>query len=133
MPHTLVNPAGLHDPTPFGYSHSAAVPAGSALVLVAGQYGSKPDGSVASPHFADQVQQALHNLGVALAAHGLDPSHVVQLRSYVVQPDFERLGLVAQAVRSACGSMPPVQTLVGVAALAMPDMLFEVEAVAVRP
>ncbi|WP_407927804.1 RidA family protein [Hydrogenophaga crassostreae] len=29
------------------------------------------------------MKQAFHNLGVALAAHGLDPGHVVQLGIYV--------------------------------------------------
>jgi enamine deaminase RidA (YjgF/YER057c/UK114 family) len=133
MAHTVINPAGLHKPVPFGYSHSVAVPAGAALVLVAGQYGSKVDGSLVSPDFAPQVQQAFHNLGVALAAHGLDLSHVVQLRTYVVSPDFEKLGVIGQAVRERCGDTPPTQTLIGVASLAMPDILFEVEAVAAGP
>jgi len=133
MPHTIVNPAGLHDPAPFGYSHTATIPAGTELVLVAGQYGSSTDGAVVSPDFTEQVQQAFRNLGVALAAHGLDLSHVVQLRTYVVNPDFDKLGAIAQAVRGGCGANPPTQTVIGVAGLAMPDILFEVEAVAARP
>lgn len=133
MPHHLVNPDGLHDPTPFGYSHTASIAAGTALVLVSGQYGSGPDGRVVSPHFAEQVAQAFRNLGVALAAHGLEPRHVVQLRTYVVKPDFERLGVVGQAVQAACAKVLPTQTLIGVASLALPDILFEVEALAARP
>jgi enamine deaminase RidA (YjgF/YER057c/UK114 family) len=128
--HTVVNPDGLHDPVPFGYSHTAAVPAGTELVLVAGQYGSRADGTVVSPDFAEQVQQAFRNLAVALGAHGLDLSHVVQLRTYVVNPDFDKLGAIGQAVRTGCGDTPPTQTVIGVAGLAMPDILFEVEAVA---
>jgi enamine deaminase RidA (YjgF/YER057c/UK114 family) len=133
MPHTIVNPKGLHNPTPFGYSHSVSIPAGAELVLIAGQYGSKPDGAVVSPNFADQVQQAFHNLGVALAAHGLGLSHVVQLRTYVLNLDFGKLGVIGQAVRAGCGDTPPTQTVIGVSGLAMPEILFEVEAVAVRP
>lgn len=133
MSHTFINPAALHDPTPFGYSHTASVPAGAELVLVAGQYGSGPDGTVASPDFDVQVKQAFDNLGVALAAHGLDLSHVVQLRTYVVDPDFDKLGAIARAVHAGCGAQPPTQTTIGVAGLALPDILFEVEAVAVRP
>jgi enamine deaminase RidA (YjgF/YER057c/UK114 family) len=133
MSHTIVNPDGLHDPVPFGYSHTAAVPAGTDLVLVAGQYGSDSDGGVVSTDFTEQVQQAFRNLGVALAAHGLDLSHVVQLRTYVVNLDFEKLGAIGQAVGAGCGDKPPTQTVVGVAGLAMPDILFEVEAVAARP
>ena len=133
MPHTIVNPAELHDPVPFGYSHTAAIPAGTELVLVAGQYGSSKDGAVVSADFTEQVQQAFRNLGVALAAHGLNLSHVVQLRTYVVNLDFEKLGAIAQAVQGGCGDTPPTQTVIGVAGLAMPDILFEVEAVAARP
>lgn len=133
MTHTIVNPAGLHNPIPFGYSHTAAVPAGTELVLVSGQYGSDANGAVVSPDFAAQVQQAFDNLGVALGAHGLDLSHVVQLRTYVVGIDFEKLGAIGQVVGMRCGDTPPTQTVIGVAALAMPDILFEVEAVAARP
>jgi enamine deaminase RidA (YjgF/YER057c/UK114 family) len=133
MAHAIVNPDGLHDPVPFGYSHTAAIPAGTELVLVSGQYGSGPDGAVVSSDFAEQVRQAFRNLGVALAVHGLDLSHVVQLRTYVVNPDFAKLGAIGQAVREGCGEPPPTQTVIGVAGLAMPDILFEVEAVAARP
>ena len=133
MSHTIVNPAGLHDPVPFGYSHTASIPAGTELVLVAGQYGSRTEGAVVSPDFTGQVRQAFHNLGVALAAHGLDLGHVVQLRTYVVNLDFDKLGAIAQAVQDGCGDTPPTQTVIGVASLAMPDILFEVEALAARP
>lgn len=133
MPHTIVNPKDLHDPIPFGYSHTAGIPAGTGLVLVAGQYGSNVDGRVVSPNFAEQVRQAFRNLGIALAAHGLTLEHVVQLRTFVVDPDFEKLGIIGQAVHAGCGNMPPPQTLLGVSSLAMPDILFEVEAIAARP
>ncbi|AOW93702.1 endoribonuclease L-PSP [Rhodococcus sp. WMMA185] len=132
MPHTIVNPSALHDPIPFGYSHTAAIPAGTELVFVSGQYGSGTDGAVISTDFAAQVERAFENLGVALAAHGLDLSHVVQLRTYVVDPDFEKLSVIGQAVQR-CGDIPPTQTVIGVAGLAMPDIRFEVEALAARP
>ncbi|MCF2533457.1 RidA family protein [Yinghuangia soli] len=133
MAHSIVNPAGLHNPVPFGYSHTAAIPAGTELVLVAGQYGSGPDGAVVSDEFADQVKQTFRNIETALAAHGLDLSHVVQLRTYVVDHDVTKLGPIAGAVQEHWGTNPPTQTLLGVASLAAPDVLFEVEAIAARP
>ncbi|MEH0554493.1 RidA family protein [Streptomyces sp. B21-101] len=129
----LVDPEGLHDPIPFGYSHTVIIPAETELVLVSGQYGSGPDGAVVSADFTEQVQRAFHNIGVALAAHGLDLGHVVQLRTYVVNHDVSKLGPIAAAVRAGWGAKPPTQTLVGVASLAAPDVLFEVEALAARP
>ncbi|MGW8768958.1 RidA family protein [Streptomyces sp. NPDC055815] len=132
MAHALINPEGLHDPVPFGYSHTAAVPVGTELVLISGQYGSGPDGAVVSTDFTEQVKQAFRNIGVALAAHGLDLGHVVQLRTYVVNHDVTKLGPIAEAVLEGWGTNPPTQTLIGVASLAAPDVLFEVEALAVR-
>lgn len=132
MSHTVDNPAGLHDPVPYGYSHTAAIPSGAGLVFVSGQYGSGIDGAVVSTEFAAQVTQAFANLEVALAVHGLGLSHVVQLRTYVVQPDFEKLGVIGQAVAQRCGATPPTNTVIGVAALATPDIVFEVEAVAAQ-
>jgi len=70
MSHTSLNPAGLHDPVPFGYSHTTSIPADTGLVLVAGQFGSSADGTVVSADFAEQVRQTFRNLGVALPPTG---------------------------------------------------------------
>lgn len=133
MSHVMINPPTLHDPTAFGYSHTASVSGASGLVFVAGQYASNRDGRVVSNDFADQVKSAIGNLAVALAAHDLELAHVVQLRTYVVGLDFDKLGAIAQAIGAAWGSSPPTQTLIGVASLAMPEIQFEVEAIAARP
>ena len=69
-------------------------------------------------------------LAGVLAALGLDLSHVVRLSTYMVNPDVDKLGAITQA---GYGDTPPTQTVIGVAGLAMPDILFEVEAVAARP
>ncbi len=133
MPHIVANPAELHDPGAFGYSHTASVPTGTDLVFVAGQYASNTAGEVVSSEFGEQVERAFANLGIALADHGLDLRHVVQLRTYVVDHDFGRLGAIVEAVRDGWGATPPTHTVIGVAALATPDVLFEVEAVAAHP
>ncbi|MEU4443818.1 Rid family hydrolase [Actinosynnema sp. NPDC050801] len=130
MPHTLVNPDGLHDPTGYGYSHLAATTGD--LVLVAGQYGSDRDGHVVSDDFAEQVDRAFANLGTALRAAGLDYHHVARLGTYVVDHDADRLAVLADRVGRIWGDRPPAQTLLGVATLALPGILFEVDAVAAR-
>lgn len=132
MSHTIVNPAALHDPVPFGYSHTACIPAGTELVLVAGQYGSVAEGAVVSNDFGEQVAQTFRNLRTALAAHSLDLSDVVQLRTYVVDHGLDKLGPIGAAMQANWGAHPPTNTLIGVGGLAMPDILFEVEAVAAR-
>ncbi len=85
-----------------------------------------------SADFAEQVGPTFRNIGVALAAHGLDLGDVVQLRTYVVNYHVSKLGPIAGAVQEVWGAKPPTQTRVGVASLATPDMLIEVEAVAAR-
>jgi enamine deaminase RidA (YjgF/YER057c/UK114 family) len=132
MSPTIVNPTELHDPTAFGYSHTASAPAGE-LVFVAGQYGSDQTGQTASTDFATQVERSFANLVTALQAVGLDHTHVVRIGTYVVDHDHDKLETLVAAVSRIWGDRPPAQTLVGVAALALPDMLFEVEAVAIRP
>jgi enamine deaminase RidA (YjgF/YER057c/UK114 family) len=130
MSHTLTNPAGLHDPAGFGYSHLAGTPD---LVFVAGQYASGPDGHVPSADFAEQVELSFANLGTALAAAGLGFEHVARLGTYIVDHDEAKLGALLRVITRIWGERPPAQTLLGVARLALPDMLFEVDAVAVRP
>ncbi|MFD1934545.1 RidA family protein [Nonomuraea mangrovi] len=128
---TIINPATLHDPVSFGYSHVAAV--SGELVLVAGQYASDLEGHVTSPDFAEQVEQSLSNLGTALAAAGLSFEDVAGIRTFVVDHDLDKLAVVAAAIGKIWGDRPPTQTLIGVASLALPDMLFEIDATAVRP
>ena len=127
---TITNPPALHDPVGFGYSHVVGV---AGLVLVAGQYGSGADGKVTSPDFAEQVERSFANLGAALAAVELDFRHVARLGTYIVDHDQNKLEALVRVISRIWGDQPPSQTLIGVAALALPDMLFEVDAVAVRP
>ncbi|WMX46185.1 RidA family protein [Streptomyces roseicoloratus] len=128
---TLTNPATLHDPTPFGYAHVASAP--GELVFVAGQYASDATGAPVPGDFAAQVELALANLRRALEGVGLGPQHVVRLGSYVVDHDLAKLEVLGKALYAVFGERLPAQTLSGVAALALPGMLFEIDAVAVRP
>ena len=132
MPLTFLNPAKLHDPTLMSYSHTVSVSGGSGLVFVSGQYASDKQGGVVSTEFAAQVEVAFNNLQSCLAAHRLDLDSVAQLRTYIVNHDVEKAAALGQAVQARWGAQLPAHTLVGVASLAMPDILFEVEAVAIR-
>ncbi|WP_326796474.1 Rid family hydrolase [Streptomyces sp. NBC_01808] len=130
MTRTLHNPSQLHDPTGYGYSHVATAP--GRPVFIAGRYASDETGAVVSADFATQVERSFANLRTALAAAGLGVEDVVRLGTYVVGQDRERLETVLAALHRLWGDSPPAQTLVGVASLALPEMLFEVDAVAVR-
>ncbi|WP_328620862.1 RidA family protein [Streptomyces sp. NBC_00354] len=130
MTRSITNPAGLHDPTGFGYSHIVSAP--GEQVFVAGQYGSDGNGHVVSEDFGDQVEQAFANLRTALAAVGLGPADVVRLGTYIVGHDQQKLEILLKHLHATWGTELPAQTLIGVASLALPGMLFEIDAVAVR-
>ncbi|MFG1792962.1 RidA family protein [Nocardia sp. NPDC049149] len=126
----ISNPPELHDPTGFGYSHVARV--SGELVFIAGQYDSDAEGHTTSDDFATQVDNAFANLGIALRSVGLDFAEVAQLRTFIVEHNLEKLAVIGKKVAEIWGERPPTQTLTGVAALALPGMQFEVDAVAMR-
>ena len=82
-----------------------------------------------------QTEQAYRNVAAALRGAGAGFEHVAKLTVYVVDWSPEKMAeLVGGAMRAAEGLgldlVRPI-TLVGVAALGEPDLLVEVEAVAV--
>ncbi|MFI7292605.1 RidA family protein [Streptomyces sp. NPDC050121] len=128
---TITNPPALHDPTPFGYSHAVSAP--GELVFLAGQYASDASGAPVRGDFAAQVELAFDRLESALAWMGLGLQHVVRLGTFVVDHDPGKLEALGKALHARFGERLPAQTLSGVASLALPGMLFEVDAIAVRP
>jgi len=125
---TFVNPHDVHAPVG-PYSHTAVVPAGAELVFVAGQVGMRTDGTVPAA-FAEQAELTFTNLRACLAAHGLGVEAVVKLTVFIVgQQDFALLRGVRE---KHFGTHRPTSTTVYVAALATPQLLLEVEAVAVK-
>ena len=128
---TRTNPPGLVDPVEWGYSH---VVEWGDLVFVAGQGSleTDSDGSFVAASFDEQLRGGFANLGTALRGVGLDYPDAVQTRVYVVGLDAGKAETVAGATREIWGDRPPATTLIGVAALAVPEALFEVDAIAVR-
>ena len=127
---TIVNPAGLYDPAPYGYSHAVVAEGGTRMAYLAGQGGEDRNGAL-SPTFADQVRQAYANLRTALDAVGAGPHQVTRITTYVVGYDPSMLDVMTQNVREMFGDALPAQTLVPVQRLALDGMLFEVDAIAV--
>ena len=127
---TIVNPPGLYDPAPFGYSHAVVAPSGGRTAYIAGQSGMDGSGTL-SPDFADQVAQAYANLLMALEGVGAKPSQVIKLNIFVVDHDQSKLGVLTKAVQEMFGAALPAQTLIPVSRLTLDGMLFEVDAVAV--
>jgi enamine deaminase RidA (YjgF/YER057c/UK114 family) len=100
------------------------------MIFLAGQVGQDAQGKVAGD-LAAQTEQALRNVGTALAAAGATFADVVKTTIYVVDWQPEKAGdLFAGLQRSGAGSPGPT-TLIGVAALASPDLLVEFDVTAV--
>jgi enamine deaminase RidA (YjgF/YER057c/UK114 family) len=114
------------------YSH-VVIASGSRLVYTAGQVSIDERGAlVGAGDLAAQTAQVMRNVGLALAAAGASYADVVKITTYVVDYKPEHRGVIGKA-RAAffADGKPPASTLVGVASLAQPEWLVEIEAVAV--
>ncbi|MDI6105688.1 RidA family protein [Actinoplanes sp. NEAU-A12] len=129
----LINPDGLPKPDVY---RQLSVATGSKLVFLAGQVARDADGNrVGEGDLAAQVEQAYLNIATALAAVGGSFDDVAKLTVYVVDWSPEKMPLLGEGVGRAAAKLgvDPVKpiTLLGVAALAEPDLLVEIEATAV--
>ena len=126
---TLLNPSGLYDPAPNGYSHVAVLPPGARMAFIAGQGGETADGRLPAL-FCDQVRQALRNLCIAIESVGGTPQQIAKLTVLIVDHCEARLQVFGEELASALGPRSkPACTLIPVPRLALDGMLFEVEAV----
>lgn len=128
-----LQPATLFDSQPFEFTQVVTVEGARRTVYCAGQTAMGKDLAVIGPgDYARQAEEAYRNVALALAAAGASPSQVVFLRNYVVGYNPALIEIINQARRNAWGPhQPPAATLLGVSALALPELLIEVEAVAV--
>lgn len=130
---TLLNPSGLPEIDAY---RQVSVATGSRLVFVAGQVAWDADGvTVGEGDLAAQVERCYLNVATALAGAGASFDDVAKLTVYVVDwtPDKMPLFLEGAARAAAKLGVTPVPpgTLLGVAALDVPEHLVELEAVAV--
>jgi enamine deaminase RidA (YjgF/YER057c/UK114 family) len=132
MAHRHIQPEGLFASQPFGYSQVVEAGPGRTLHL-SGQGAFDADLQlVAGDDVGAQAEQALRNVGLALAGAGARAADLVSLRIYVVDFAPEHMGPIGSALAGFLGDAPPpAQTLIGVQALGIPGMRVEIEATAV--
>ncbi|HTF68931.1 MAG TPA: RidA family protein [Edaphobacter sp.] len=119
----------LHNPA---FSQVVAA-SGRRTIYTAGQVSIDERGAlVGAGDLAAQTAQAMRNVGLALSAVGASYADIVKITTYVVnyQPEHRSIIGKARAPFFANGT-PPASTLVGVAALALPEWIVEIEAIAV--
>lgn len=130
-----INPARLYDSLRFGFSHATLQRPGGSTVHLAGQVAWDAQANlVGAGDLGAQTRQALANLKEVLASVGCTPADIVRLRTYVVDHSPDKLGVVLGEIGAFYGSaVPAPNTFIGVAALALPDFLVEIEAIAEVP
>ncbi len=129
MKRTAVNPWDWS--LKLGYNQAEIIEGPSRQLIVAGQ--TAVDGNGAPQHIGDmrgQIGLALNNLEAVLAAADMDLGNIIRLGVYATDVDealknFDLLGMRFGPIQSA-----PPMTLLGVTRLAIPGLLFEIEATA---
>ncbi len=127
------NPEGLPQSDMY---RQLSVATGTRHVYIAGQVARLADGSaVGEGDLAAQVEQAFCNVATAIEAAGGTFADIAKLTVYVVDWEPGKMaqlgeGAMRAAGRAAVDPLKPI-TLIGVAALGEPDLLVEIEAVAV--
>ena len=112
------------------YSQAIKVSGAQSVVFVSGQVAYDKKGGVAhAGNFKAQAREAFRSVVAQVKAAGGKPANIVKLNTYLTDVRY-RADLIP--IREAIfGKQLPASTLVGVTALAHPDWMIEVEAIAV--
>jgi len=124
------NPEGM--PAPVGPYSNAVASAAGRMVFVAGQVAYDADGKVVGKgDAAAQTRQVMENIKLGLEAAGATFEHVVKVVNYIT--DIDEFPKMAAVRREYLKEPHPVSTLVEVSALMEPDLIIEIEAIAIVP
>jgi reactive intermediate/imine deaminase len=127
-PHVAVSAEGVAPPIG---AYSQAIRAGN-LLFVSGQVAFGADGQIVGVGDMEaQARAVFENLGRVLAAAGGGPGNITALTIFLT--DMSRRAEVSKVRREFVVEPYPASSLVGVQTLAHPDLLVEVEAIAVLP
>ena len=88
-------------------------------------------GKVVGQSFAEQTEQVLRNLGIALAAGGAQFHHIVKMNVYVRDLTSEKVKTLRAIRQRHFGGHQPASTLIGTTALVHEELMLEIEAIAV--
>jgi 2-iminobutanoate/2-iminopropanoate deaminase len=124
-----INPQGMAAPVG-PYAQVTVAPPGGRLVYCAGAVSLAPDGSVVGEgDIVAQTRQAMENLKVALEAAGASFTDVVKINGYVT--DFSQYPKIAPVRAEYLKEPYPASTMIEVPALIFPELMIEIEAIAV--
>ena len=120
------NPPTVRQPT--GYTHAIEVRNPERWLVISGQVGIAPDGTIPETG-GGQITQALANLRAVLEANDMTVINIVKTTVFLT--DRSLLGAYRAARTALLGEHAPASTLLFVAGLADPRFVVEVEAEAV--
>jgi enamine deaminase RidA (YjgF/YER057c/UK114 family) len=119
---------GVWDPPT--YSQAVKVTAGETILYIAGQVAYNDNGGVGYPgDFKAQARAALQAVKAQVEAGGGTMANIVKVNTYLT--DIRHRADYGPIREEFFGKKMPASTLVAVAALAQPEFLIEIEAVAV--
>ena len=126
-----VNPPALSMPT--GYTHIVEVTGPNRTIYISGQIAFDKDGKIvgAPGDMTAQAEQVFKNLETALTAAGAKFSDVVKMNSYIT--DMSKVQAVRDVRAKYFADVTPASTFVEVKGLVRPELLLEIEVVAVVP
>ena len=126
MAKTVVNPAGMAPPS--GYSY--AIKKAGTPVFISGQVALDADGRLVGENdVAAQVEQVFRNLRTVVEGCGGTMDDIVKITIFVTDASYRPTVATARQRHFKEGAYPASTYLV-VSALAVPQLLVEIEAVA---
>ncbi len=125
-----LNPESLPVPFKNRFSHGKFVPSDAEWLYTAGQTGRDANGRIGEG-IEEQADFAMRNLYNIVVAAGMSSDDVIKMTIYYLDPAHLPI-IVAARNRYFGEDFRPASTAVGVAALANPAYLVEVELVAAR-
>ncbi|MEM1179221.1 MAG: RidA family protein [Acidobacteriota bacterium] len=129
----IVNPPALGAPR--GYANGVIAPAGSRLLMIAGQIAWDSEQRIVSDDFTEQFAQALRNVVAVVEASGGRPEHLGSLTIFAIDKR-EYLAATREigvAYQEICGRHYPAMALVEVKGLLDPRAKVEIQGLAAIP
>jgi enamine deaminase RidA (YjgF/YER057c/UK114 family) len=116
----------------FGFNQGELVEGATRTLYCAGQTSVDENGAPQHPNdMPAQITLAIDNLEAVLRGAGMTLANVVRLNFYTTDVDGFMANAEVLGARLGAAGVAPAGTLLGVARLAFPELLIEIEATAV--
>jgi enamine deaminase RidA (YjgF/YER057c/UK114 family) len=130
MERTAVNPWTWS--VNFGFNQAELVEGAGKVLFCSGQTSVDANGAPQHPgDMAAQIALALDNLEAVLSEAAMSLANVVRLNFYTTDVDAYLANAAVVGARTGAAGVAPAGTLLGVARLAFPELMIEMEATAV--